>query len=371
MLARDLLGQGHDVHLFCRDLKTDPPAGLIVHRMPWMPLGSGLSRIAFSAWARRAVGRVERRLGPFDVKQAFGRTVGQDVYRMGGGCHETYLDHAHALEYPFWLRRMLRGAPLQRLKSSLESRMLNSLPRPHIITNSVMSRDDLMHRYGMPPECMHIVRNGIDLERFHPPTPEQRAEMRARWGLDEDHEVVLFLGTGYSRKGMEVALRALRLMAPHRPRLRLVVGGQDRREHRWRRIAKAWGITDRVIWLGPIDDPEACYRGGDVYTLPTAYDPAANSTLEALASGLPVVTSVMNGAAEILEDGVHGTVMQTPVHPDELAKALIRWLDHGDRDALRARTRLLAERFPAHISCESTLDVYRALLEDRVQTPTS
>lgn len=346
---------------------TEAPPGLTVHRMPWMPLGSGVGRIAFSVWARRAVSRSVTLDGPFDVTHAFGRTLGQDVYRMGGGCHATYLDHAHALEYPFWLRRLLRGAPLQRLKTSIEARMLSGLRRPHVITNSEMSRDDIMHRYSLPGELMHVVRNGIDLERFHPARAGEREAVRKGWGLDESHEVLLFLGNAYSRKGLDVLLRATAAAVKERPALRLVVGGQDRRARRWQRAAERMGLGDRVVWLGTVTNPELCYRGADLYILPTLYDPAANSTLEALASGLAVITSAMNGAAEILEQGYHGAVLQTPVHPDELKCALTDWLDRSRSENVRVSTRLLAERFPARISCESTLDVYRAVLEDRFQ----
>jgi len=366
MLARDLLGRGHEVHLFCRQVQMLPPAGLVVHRMPRMPLGSGLGRLLFSAWVRRAVARHERLHGPFDVRQAFGRTIGQDVYRMGGGCHLTYLEHAHALQYPFWLRRLLMGAPLQRLKRHLEQRMLATLPRPHVIANSVMSRDDLMYRYAFPPDHVHVVRNGIDLEQFRPARPGEREAVRRSWGLGPEHEVVLFLGSGFSRKGLEVTLRAVAQLVRRRPTLRLVVGGQDRRAARWRRIARRFGLGDEVVWIGSQDQPELCYRGADVYVLPTAYDPAANSTLEALASGLPVVTTSMNGAAEILEDGMHGSVIPTPVHPGELEAAIVRWLAPADVEQVRRRSRALAERFPADIGCSSTLDVYRAVLEDRM-----
>ena len=365
MLARDLMGAGHEVHLYCKELHTDPPPGLEVHRMPRIPLGASVGRLAFSAWARRAVQRDAARHGPYAITHGFGRTMGQDVYRMGGGCHPTYLDHAHGLEHPFWIRRLLRGAPLQRVKSAIEARMLGGASPPHVITNSEMSRDDIMHRYGLPQEVMHVVRNGIDLERFHPPREGEREAVRRAWGLREQDEVLLFLGNAYSRKGLGVLLRATALLREERPNLRLVVGGQDRRARRWKRMAQELGLKDSIVWLGPIDSPEACYRGADLYVLPTLYDPAANSTLEALACGLPVITSAMNGAAEILESGLHGSVLLTPIRPSDLKASLSEWLDRARSEQVRLDTRQLASQFPAYISCESTLDVYRTVLKDR------
>src|SRR5262249_2919000 len=83
------------------------------------------------------------------------------------------------------------------------------------------------------------------------------------------------------------------------------------------RRAGRLGAADRVLWLGARPDPERLLRAADVLVLPTAYDPAANATIEALASGVPVVTSASNGASEILQPGRHGSVVPAPVHPDD------------------------------------------------------
>lgn len=365
MLARDLVEQGHVVHVFCRSVRADPSPGVTLHVMPALPLSGTLALFAFSRWAARACRRFEELHGPFDVHHAYGRTVGQDVYRVGGGCHRTYLEHAHALDRPHWWRRWLRHSPAQRWKAELEQRALCGPNQPWVITNSGMVRDDLMFRYGLPPERLSVVRNGVDLTRFRPPVDDERSTMRAAWGFSRDDEVVLFLGTGFARKGLEPTLRAVALLAEGRPRLQLVVAGRDGRMRSWQALARALGLAERVLFVGPTDNHEACYRGADVYALPTAYDPAANSTLEALASGLPVVTSAMNGAAEILDEGVHGSILSCPVHPDDLAEALGHWLDRCADRTLAEQNRLRAEGFPASGSCEQILDVYRALLAHR------
>ena len=365
MLARDLAERGHEVHVFCRSVRADPPQDVTLHVMPPLPLPGSAAMFAFSAWARWACARHERRHGPFDVHHAYGRTVGQDVYRVGGGCHRTYLEHAHALDRPAWWRRWARRSPAQRWKADLEQRALSGPPGPFVITNSGMVRDDLIFRYGLPAEQMTVVHNGVDLDRFRPAEADERAAMRELWGVEPSDEVVLFLGTGFARKGLEPTLRAVASLGPSRPRLKLVIAGRDGKMPHWRSLATELGLDQLVIWAGPTSTPEASYRGADVYALPTAYDPAANSTLEALASGLPVVTSAMNGAAEILEEGTHGTILPCPVHPDDLATALDHWLDQRNDLALAARNRERAQGFPAAGSCDQILDVYRAMLAHR------
>jgi UDP-glucose:(heptosyl)LPS alpha-1,3-glucosyltransferase len=365
MLARDLAERGHEVHVFCRSVRADPPPGVVLHVMPAMPLTGVGALFAFSRWARWACARFERRDGRFDVRHAYGRTLGQDVYRVGGGCHRTYLEHAHAIDRPAWWRRWARRAPGQLLKANLEERALRNEPTPWVITNSGMVRNDLLFRYDLAPEQVTVVHNGVDLDRFRPPGHGERDATRAEWGVDPEDEVVLFLGTGYARKGLEPTLRAVRLLADKREAVRLVVAGRDGRQRFWQALAQRLGIASRIIWVGPTSRPEACYHGADVYALPTAYDPAANSTLEALATGLPVVTSAMNGAAEILDDGVHGSVLSCPVHPVDMAAALASWLERRREPGLAACNRERAERYPAGQSCEQILDVYRAMLDHR------
>lgn len=368
MLARQLAARGDEVHVFCASVRCSVPAGVQVHVMPRLPLGRTLGLLAFSAWARRAIAAHEAAAGAFDVRHAFGRTAGQDVYRLGGGCHRSYLEQAHALDRPAWLRPLLRRLPYQLVKARIEERALCAGPRLRVIANSGMVRDDLAFRYGLPPSAVHVVPNGTDLQRFRPPLPGERAALRAEFGLAPEAEVALFLGTGYARKGLEATLRALALLASARPRLRLLVVGRERRPAFWRGRARRLGVEHAVLWLGPRSDPERLYRAADVLVLPTAYDPAANSTVEALASGLPVVTSSSNGAGEIL-DAATGSVLPAPVHPGDVAEALAAWLDRRGQPAVAAACRSRAERFPGEESCSAMLDVYRDLLAARTVHP--
>lgn len=362
MLSRDLATRGHEVHVFCRIVRAAPPAGVTLHVMPRFPLGPLLELILFSVWARAAIRRHERSHGAFDVRHGFGRTPGQDVYRVGGGSHRTYLEHAHALDRPPWLRRILAATPLQRMKAAMEDRSLRGDPAAMVIANSSMVAEDLADRHELPPNRLVVIPNGVDLDHFQLASDDERNGLRASLSLRPEHEVLLFAGAGYARKGLEPTLRALASLCSERPQLRLLVAGKDRHRSLWRRTSDRLGVSDRVIWLGVRVDLERAYGAADVFVLPTAYDAAANSTLEALACGLPVVTSTMNGAAEILEPGRYGEAVPTPVRPDDLAQAIVRWLRPDDRQAVRLAARARAEQFPAAASCERVLDVYRTLV---------
>ena len=348
MLSRYLVEQGDEVHVFCASRRDPAPEGVALHLMPMAPPGHLPQLIAFSRWAQRAIRGHESRHGPFDVRHAFGRTLGQDVYRVGGGFHRTYLEHAHALGAPPWLRTLLVRTPYQTLKASMEERALLAPTTRAIITNSSMTRDDLLASLPLQPARIHVVRNGVDLVRFRPAVEGEKQSIRADLELDDDIPVALFLGTGFERKGLLETLRAMRRLIHTHSRLHLLVVGRDADLDRWRELAATLKVDSAVRFFGPRTDPERLLQASDVYVLPTAYDPSANTTLEAMACGIPVVTSAMNGAAEIVESSF-GTVVPNPVHPADVADALAYWLDrvHSDSKDIARLAREAAEQHPA------------------------
>ncbi len=359
MLSRHLAERGDDVHVYCASVRDAPPAGVTLHRMPRLPLGHTLQLLAFSRWARKAISVHERQHGRFDIRHAFGRTVGQDVYRLGGGCHRTYLETAHALERPPRWRDALAATPYQRLKARMEEQAIRAPSTRAVLVNSEMVRDDLRRRYGVPESRLYVVRNGVDLDLFRPGTVPERTDLRRGLALPADAQVALFLGTGFARKGLEAVLRAWKPVSSHRETAHLLVAGRDPSPARWHTLAHELGLAARVHFLGPRSDPESLYRCADVYVLPTAYDASANTTLEALASGLPVITSAMDGAAEIVESGVTGSVLRTPVHPDHVAEALEHWLS-VEGGAPRARAS--AEAHSIKLAARTTRAVYEKLV---------
>lgn len=358
MHARELAARGHEVHVVCAQQRVAAPDGVTVHRMPIAVPGRIAGLYAFSTWARR---RCER-TGPYDVTHAFGRTVGQSVYRVGGGCHRTYLEHAHVLDRPAWRRALAARAPSELAKAALEQRALTASSTRAIITNSRMVRDDLAFRYAIPGERFHVVRNGVDLQRFAPLDAAARDEHRRALGVVPDAPLLSFVGTGYARKGLGGLLRALPAIRAREPDVRLLVAGRDGRMAGWRDLARALGVDDAVVWLGGRDDPEVIAGVADVSVLPTAYDPAANGTLESLGVGTPTITSTMNGAAEIVDDDV-GAVVPAPVAPDELAAATLAWLARRGDPEVRRAARRRAELYPIEHSCVRMLEVYRAVVD--------
>jgi UDP-glucose:(heptosyl)LPS alpha-1,3-glucosyltransferase len=313
---------------------------------------------AWRAWsfARAVEGHLAER--DYDLVVGLGRTWTQDVLRLGGGCQRTYLELAHRATLTPRERLLGSGAWKHALAVRIEERALRD-EHVHVIVNSHMVRRDVRARYGLGDERLSVILNGVDLARFHPSAKDAAgAAKRRELGLGRRDCVVLFLGTGYARKGLDLVLEAFPRLAAQRGDVRLLVAGFDSARARYEARAAELGLGARAVFVGGTLAPETLYAAADVYVLPTRYDPFANSTLEALASGLPVVTSTTNGAAELLDEGC-GSSLEVAAGPEPLADALVRWTAPERRRAGAAAARARAEEHGE----ESKFRVTEALLE--------
>lgn len=289
-MVRALVENGYEVHLASPG-PPPPLPGVTFHSLPLPPLPATARVLALALVARRLVER-----GRWDVVQSHERTLRQDVYRAGEGCHRAYL--------------LLRSAGSPR---ALYHRVVLALERrvfersPWIVAIARVGKREIETLYAVSPERVRIVYNGVDLDRFH---PEHRARLgpaaRVEAGVARDAWAVLFVGSGFERKGLDTALEAFAALDDRASRL-LVVGKGDAAPYR--RLAERLGIAGRVVWLGPRRDVERWYAAADVSLLPTRYEPFGNAHLEALASGLPVVASRRAGGSELIQDGVNGAVV--------------------------------------------------------------
>jgi UDP-glucose:(heptosyl)LPS alpha-1,3-glucosyltransferase len=265
--------------------------GVTLHTLSLPPLPPAARVLALALRARRAVARAS-----WDVVQSHERTLRQDVYRAGEGCHRAYLaSEAHPRARGLYHRIVL----------GLERRVFAGTPR--IVAIAEAGRREIQALYGVAPERIAVVYNGVDLLRFHPDNRVRyRAPVRAAAGIPADAYTLLFVGSGFARKGLGTAIEAFAAFGDRASRL-LVLGKGDVRDYQ--ALAARLGVAERVVWLGARADPERWYAGADVVVLPSRYEPFGNVHLEALAAGLPVVASQRAGGAEVIEEGVNGAIV--------------------------------------------------------------
>ncbi|HYR01505.1 MAG TPA: glycosyltransferase family 4 protein, partial [Casimicrobiaceae bacterium] len=194
---------------------------------------------------------------------------------------------------------------------------------------SQMVREDVRRHFAVPDAKLHVIYNAVDPREFGPGVRQHRAAMRQRLGLAPDHVAFLLVGSDYARKGVPAALRALARLSP---RAQLVVVGREKDPARYETLARREGVRSRVVFAGPQQDPRPYLGAADAFVLPTLYDPLGNAVLEALACGLPVVTSRRCGAGELV--AAHGAgALCDAADAAALAAEMERLLD----PALRAR----------------------------------
>ena len=329
-LAGEFAVRGHTVTVVAERWAAQLPVGVSQHVVPVLPGPEALRVLLFGLRAVR-----EARDLTAEVVLTLDRTPGADVFRAGDGCHRAWLEaRARALGFQARLREIVN--PLHRAILWLERRLLEADDPPWVIANSRMVRGDLLRYYRVPAERITVIYNGVDPDYFRPPTAAQRASARNALNFATGDVVLLLVGSGFLRKGVASLVRAAGIIHARVPGTRvrvLVVGrGQPRP---YLRLAREIRLPQDVVrFLGPISDVVPVYHAADVFVLPSLYDPCANVCLEAMAAGIPVVTSAANGAAELVERTTADAILRDPLDVAGLADRIAPLLD---ADARRAR----------------------------------
>jgi len=310
-LARRLCAEEHAVHLYAsRWERAALPESLIIHALPEFKAPRFLRPWLFGKACLEALSRNEH-----DVSVGFDKTWGQDVLYPQGGLHVASAEHNLHKHRSAAARHFARIAKRFDLASNsfrlLERRQYCSIRRPTIIVNSRLVREHFRRFYGVPADDIHVVPNGIHPARFESSDREAiRRQWRRRWNLDDATPAALFVAMNYRLKGLEPLLHAFRHV--HRnTNLRLIVVGNPRFE-RYERLAIRLGVADRVVFHGFCGDTRNAYFASDFLVHPTFYDPCSLVVLEALACGLPVITTRANGASELLDPADAGQVIDDP-----------------------------------------------------------
>lgn len=298
--------------------------------------------------------------GAFDIVQSHERIPGLMLYRAGDGVHATWLEQ-RARALPAWRRFAVAANPHHRYLRAAERAMFAHPALRRVICNSAMVRDDIIARFGVPPERLTVIYNGVDLERFHPRNRAQRPALRAALGIPADAPLFIHVGSGFERKGVGQFLAA---MASGPATAHALIVGVDKHAGRYRARAQRLGLGGRAHFLGGRDDLPALYGAADAFVLPTLYDPMPNAALEALASGLPVITSLQCGAREMITEGANGFVMDALDHA-RLQAALARMAVPGRAAAMRQAARASVAHLSPDAMAAQLVDLYRSLLPGR------
>src|SRR5262245_61084728 len=358
-LARRLVLDGHAVHLYACEWDPDAlPGRLSCHRVHLPPLPRFVRPWLFSSACRRMLDSAG-----FDVSVGFDKIAGVDVYYPQGGMYDASVALSLGKHRSPILRGFLRSLkwlePVH-LSCLLLERAQSRRPGAVVVAISDMVRRHL-EAHGVDPARIRRLPIAPPPERLaEPDRAGRRTAFRQRWGLDARGEVALFVSMNHRLKGLVPLLHAL--AGCRETSLALVVAGAPETGS-FRRLTRRLGLTERVRFVGYHADMREVYFAADFLVHPTFYDPCSNVVLEALACGLPVLTSRHNGASELLRrTGDDGTCAEGFVIPDphdhaRLASCLVALADPRRRRQCAQAARETAESWTFEHHYQALMEV--------------
>ncbi|MBE0613559.1 MAG: glycosyltransferase family 4 protein [Burkholderiales bacterium] len=312
-------------------------------------------------FARSVRGAVKS--GNFDLVQSHERIACCDIYRAGDGVHRQWLINRKRAAGS-WERIALTLNPYHWYTLAAERRLFQSPRLRAVICNSNMVKQELRHHFGLPESKLKVIYSGVDLAAYHPGLRQiWRERKRKELGIADASMVFLFVGSGFRRKGLPQLLRAISGVEE----AHLVVVGADKELPSLRQGVGNSGLSSRVHFTGGQDDVKPWYGMADCFVLPTIYDPFPNAALEAMACGLPLVTSLQCGAAEFVESGVEGYVCRDPLDVVELVRCLKLAAAPGQAQRMGAAARRKVEAHGLEGMARQLTRLYSDLLRELSQ----
>jgi UDP-glucose:(heptosyl)LPS alpha-1,3-glucosyltransferase len=355
-LMHFLANKGLEVHIYSSAFPQRDHR-LFFHRVPIIPYPKCLKVLSFAVNCRRMMKKEE-----FDCIIGVGDTLDADLLQPHGGVHwKWFWRGLEGYRKPFpWVFKFLGRSlsPKQWAKGFIEDAPYAKAKK--IIAISEMVHQDISDYYDIPADRIVVIYNGVDTEYFHPRNKNYRGEIRSRYGLSAKDLLLLFVSHNFRLKGLRYLIQALRVARAKNSNIKLLVVGRDR-VGPYRRLAKKLGCEEDVLFAGGVGDLERHYASADILVHPTFYDPCSLVVLEALASGLPVVTTRRNGAGWIINEGREGFALDDPRDTEALVETILSLVAPTRLKKASAAARELAERYSQQRSYQRVFEVMKSI----------
>lgn len=337
----------HEVHIFSSWLETRIPQGAVHHHVPT------IRQSLFSLTATYTLhSSLALRKQKFDiVHNPWTDCLTQDVY-TAQSCHRAYFERVERFN---GLKSIVD--PTHRLILAIEDYIYTKRRYKRIISVSEGVKKEIIRYYGIPPRDITVIPNGVDLERFKPGAGIG-ARVRKSLGLASDDFVLLFVAHEFKRKGLAYIIRAIGLL--HDPKVKLLVVGGDNKNP-YAALEKDTKTLGQVIFLGSSSKVEEYYKAADIFVFPTAYEAFSLAAVEAMAAGLPLLATKVNGTEELVKDGENGFFIARDPR-DIAAKVRVLFDDRRLRIRMGKAARKTAGKYSWNAIAEKTLAVYKDIL---------
>ncbi|WP_174874765.1 glycosyltransferase family 4 protein [Vogesella oryzae] len=322
------------VSAILQQLRGRPDIDAYLINRKWQPMDGikGVSVNPFylgNVWRDRSFARAAKarwQQDGADLVQSHERIPGCHVYRADDGVHRAWLASRRGVKGPLGMLGMMLN-PYHHYMLAAEKGMYRSPALKGVICISQMVKHDIIEHYGVAEDKCHVILNGIDTDFFNPQDARAKRDgLRRELGIPPQAPVLVYVGSGFERKGVAQALQAI----SQQPEVWLVVVGGDKKLRRYQQLAETLGVAGRVRFTGAQSNVRDYYGMADGFILPALYEPFGLVVSEALACGLPVLASSRVGAAELLQPGETGWI--TPPQDDAGWRAAVaQWLAARER----------------------------------------
>jgi glycosyltransferase involved in cell wall biosynthesis len=295
----------------------------------------------------------------FAVPEGFGKTLISTV-------HSTWKGEAEAI----------KGEPYSRLNPNekfmvsfnwflriFEEKMLERSNK--IIAVSDFTRRELLQYYKVKEEKIRVIHNGVDVNKFKPARDKRKA--KEELGLNPEDIAILSVGRLYARKGLFTLIESMPAVVRRFRNAKFVISGKGQSNEMKKLVAHAekLGIRDNILFTGYFPDKKLpkLYQAADVFAFSTFYENLPFAVLEALSTGLPVVTTCVGGIPEMIDSGKNGFLVQ-PFNAKELSDRVLYFLEHpaeANEMGFLAR-KIILERFDWRFIVKKVLKVYEEAL---------
>jgi UDP-glucose:(heptosyl)LPS alpha-1,3-glucosyltransferase len=317
-IAKECQLRGHEIHIFCMIWQGDIPDGFHLNLIPVSGI-SNHQRIHVFSEKLTPLLLQEGVKEKFDLVIGFNKMKDLDLYYAADPCYESKVREQHGKLY----RLGKRYKVFQAMEESVFAKDKNV----ELLFISDIQMENFKKVYFTPEKRFHLLPPGVDRSRIRPENANEiRLETRQSFQLAEDDKLLLMIGTGYKRKGVDRAIKALAsLPTPLKTKTFLVVAGEDKLK-KYKALAKKQGVEQQVYLPGARDDVPQLLLASDLFLHPARHENTGTVLLEAIAAGIPQLISGVCGYAFHIEKAKAGKVLSEPFQQDEFNRQLLDML---------------------------------------------
>ncbi|MFO8084068.1 MAG: glycosyltransferase family 4 protein [Desulfobacterales bacterium] len=344
-LSRALSKKGHEVHVFANTFMKE--SGVVFHHVPVIRLSLPVKNLSFAYLLQKRL-----QTEPFDIIHSMERTFYQDIFRVSDGINPVQMQQRYSNPKIRFIKAL---GPRRLVLSWLEQKIFLKNGCRAVMTNSRLVRRNILDHYNINPNKITVIYNGVDTSRFHPKVKiDLRESARMTFGFLPEEIVLLFISNNFKLKQLSLVLKAMAILKDSSFKLIAIGSDNPKPYQRW---AAKNGLSKQVFFPGAQKKVENYYAASDIFVLPTLYDAFANVCLEAMACGLPVLTTGSNGAAELVSDGIHGYVLKSS-EAEELAGHLVHLKSAPERNRMGRQAAKKASAYTLDKHLSALLNLY-------------